>query len=817
MILSSLLFILNVLFAAPSYTQTFQQTNYGYTGKYSLQSGTGPYPPDSTSLSFDVHLRSKSCVHIKIFDPSHTSYEIPDTIQQPDPAISASNPDYDITFENNGIQVKRKGSSATIFDSSCQSRAFVFAKQFIQIATTTSQDPIIHGLGERRTEFALKVPQNITVFNQDNLTPRDENLYGHHPFMIDVQPDGSCHGILFFNAYPLEVELNNGFISFRSMGGSLDFYIFTGPTIKDITQQYTDLVGKPCLVPQWSFGFHNCRWGYPSLASVQDAMERYHKANLPIDVMWFDIDYMDEKRLFTTNPTLYPPAEMKAFLEKEKAEYGVYSVSIVDPGVKIDTNYETYTSLLETGLYINESDGWTPLEGNVWPGPVIFPDFTNPAVQSWWTRQFDKFLGTVPFDGIWNDMNEIANFCNGYCDDTRQKQTFPWQSVDIYKKQIPPESMLSTGPYISSRAFYANQENIRTVDALKSLRPGLRPFVLTRSSFVGAGRVNVKWLGDDSGTYQDMKDSIAGVITSGLFGIPYTGADIGGFLFSGSPELLIRWTEMATFLYPFFRVHSCESIPAHELFRFGEPYVSISRKYLHLRQTLQSYWYTLHHVSHDTGVPMVRSLSMEFPTDAAVRRIDTQAMLGSALLVSPALAEHQREVEAYVPEGRWFDFFRYDEVKVGQPRTAKFQCELDEVVVLLRGGEVMTIQEQHNHSITFMKDTPLTVLAALNEKNEASGCVTVDDGLGDQICTTTVQFTATQSRVQFVVKNNDFKTDQTVKHITVLGLAGKKVSSVTTQPLDQNITFLFDEKRGVLDIFHTGKGWRLDEDRLFSF
>ncbi|KAK2941174.1 putative Maltase-glucoamylase [Blattamonas nauphoetae] len=203
--------------------------------------------------------------------------------------------------------------------------------------------------------------------------------------------------------------------------------------------------------------------------------------------------------------------------------------------------------------------------------------------------------------------------------------------------------------------------------------PSKRP--TTHSPDTTPGRVTVKWLGDDSGTYQDMNDSIAGVITSGLFGIPYTDADIGGFLFSGSPELLIRWTKMATFLYPFFRVNSFESIPAHELFLFGEPSVSISRKYLHLRQTLQSYWYTLHHVSHDTGVPMVRSLSMEFPTDAAGGRIDTQAMLESALLVSPALAEHQREVEVYVPEGRWFDFFRNDEVKVGQPRTAKFQYQ----------------------------------------------------------------------------------------------------------------------------------------------
>ncbi|KAH7816630.1 alpha-glucosidase [Monocercomonoides exilis] len=735
----------------PIYESKVVQTSYGFTGSFKRTSGNGPFPPDSSFISFDIYCQTKDRIHIRFYDPSKKYMEITNVLQISEVTKAASQTNYVFEFpDNGGIIIKRKDSGDVIFDTHTQrfEHPLMFEQEYISLTTTTGRNPVIYGLGSRRSRYALKYPFNYTIHNQDRGTPPDDqNLYGSHPFHVEVRPNGKAHGIFFFNSAPMQIELQNGWMTYRAMAGEmLDFYIFLGPTQKDVIKQYTDVIGKPALVPQWATGFHQCAWGYKSIADARNVVENYEKYNLPLDVMWADIDYMDEKKLFTTDPVNFPKTQFAQFISEIKEKKGIRYVAIVDPGVKVESGYEPYESLASSGYYLRNRTA-QPYIGEVWPGRTIFPDFFSTGGGSWWASRITKFVKDLHLDGIWNDMNEIANFCDGECDGDSGKTKYAWTPRELDQHGVQPDAVTAAGPYYLTHSLYAHMENIHTIKGLKAVNSNTRPFVLTRASFAGSGKNNFLWLGDNDAKWEDLRDSISGILSSGLFGMPFTGCDVGGFNGDTNAELLTRWTATGAFLYPFFRDHRSENTISQEMYAFGEPYTSYNRRFLQERQKIQSYFYTLMLQSHDEGVPIIRSLSMEFPGDSNCLKIDSQAMLGSALLVSPVLEPGAKKATGcYFPKARWYDYWTGAEDKrvevsaeeENSNESSEFRelngvgvdlpADLDTIPVHIRGGAIFTKQNHVAQRLMKMKDTPFTVVAALDYDDCAFGYLSVDDG-----------------------------------------------------------------------------------------
>ncbi|KAH7830458.1 alpha-glucosidase [Monocercomonoides exilis] len=820
------------------YSRSMQKTNLGFKGTFSLVSGKGPYPPDPKEIDFEIINVTENCVRVQFYDPQKEYVSIPGVLQDSETQKSIKNAQYDFEFpENGGIMIKRKDSGEIIFDTHSLRREhpLVFEDQFLSLTTTIGNDPVIYGLGQRRSRFALKYPFNYTINSADRGTPADDqNLYGYHPFHIEVRPDGKSHGIFFFNSAPMQVELQNGWMTYRAMAGErLDFFIFLGPTMKDVIKQYTDLIGKPALVPQWATGIHQCAWGYKNLSVVKEVVKDYEKNGFPLDVMWADIDYMDEKKLFTTDPEKYPREEFVEFIKDIKKNRGIHYVAIIDPGVKVEEGYRPYDDLIKSkGYILNRTN--KPFIGKVWPGRTIFPDFTSKQGEAYWIQWIERFVRELSLDGLWTDMNEISNFCKGECEKDEEETKYAWIPDVLNVQAPPPDALTEMGPYYLTHNLYAHYENLHTSKSLQNVYPGKRPFILSRASYAGSGKTNFIWLGDNEANSSDLYDSISGILSSGLFGLPFVGCDVAGFYKNADSRLFTRWVSTATFLYPFFRNHRAWGTRPQEFYRFGEPFSSYNLKFLRERQKIQSYWYTLMHQSHDEGIPMVRPLAMEFPEDVNCRKIDKQAMLGDALLISPVLDEKNDFVsDCYFPHSRWYDYWTGREAKELEVNDANenredrppfeginltvssegvsnvtIKANISTIPVHIRGGYIFTKQNHTDSTLMNMRNSPLTVVVALGYDGRAKGSVTVDDGdsmddKGD-CAKTVVDFEMLSEHKKNVrifrasTRSLGYFTNQVVDEIRILGLDVQTTAILFSDM--RSSTFHYDSSNNVLVI-----------------
>ncbi|KAG3126062.1 Alpha-xylosidase 1, partial [Phytophthora cactorum] len=326
---------------------------------------------------------------------------------------AAVDPLYSFNYTQNPFTFKvvRKSDGYTLFDSSGIS--LVVKDQYLQVATALGSDLSVYGIGEStRDNFKMASGDKQTLWARDQgSATANVNTYGSHPFFLGINSAGQAHGVLLLNSNGMDVTMDSGHLVYQTIGGVLDFNIVVGPTPANVVSQYTKLIGRPKLMPYWSYGFHQCRWGYGSVDALRTIVSKYKSNNLPLDVIWADIDYMKNYHDFTLDPTNFPQAKMAAFMDEIHSS-GQKFVPIIDPGIPDDTNDYAYTKGLSMDIFIKDTSG-KPYLGQVWPGPTVFPDFFHPNVKSYWGEQIQLMYKSYNFDGLWIDMNELANFCPG--------------------------------------------------------------------------------------------------------------------------------------------------------------------------------------------------------------------------------------------------------------------------------------------------------------------------------------------------------------------------------------------------------------------
>jgi alpha-glucosidase len=326
------------------------------------------------------------------------------------------------------------------------------------------------------------------------------------------------------------------------------------------------------------------------------------------------------------------------------AEQDFHAVTIVDPGVKVDPDYGVYTSGRRIDAFCRTETGEI-YTGRVWPGTAVYPDFSRPDVREWWAAYHEALFG-AGVAGIWNDMNEPADFTG-----------------DFYNRTAftPPSTVTMDGDgRRRSMDAYHNVYGMLMCRATRRgaelARPGRRPFVLTRAGYAGIQRYAAVWTGDNHSWWEHLAASIPMLLGLGLSGVGFAGADVGGFQENPTPELYARWLQYAAFT-PFFRTHANSVTKDQEPWSYGAEIEAISRRYLELRYRLLPYIYQLFREQATDGTPVMRPLLWHYSEDEAVRNLNSQFLLGEALLVAPVTEPGVTARAVYLPAGTWQCFW----------------------------------------------------------------------------------------------------------------------------------------------------------------
>ncbi len=522
-----------------------------------------------------------------------------------------------------------------------------------------------YGLGERAVHLALeRRTYHLTTVDPETYQPGDDPLYINIPFLFGVE-EGHAFGILLDSTSDGEITLDEeGLVSYQVLGNELRFDLLVGPEPSEVLSRYAELTGHASLPPLWTLGYHQSRWSYETDREVRLIAREFRKRRIPCDAIHFDIDYMDGFRCFTWDKEAFP--DLPGLIEELHQE-GFKAVAMIDPGIKVDMNYEVCRDGVQKDVFCKLPDG-SLFHGPVWPGECYFPDFTSPRVRQWW-GQWVKRLVDVGFDGFWNDMNEPTIFGGA---------TFP-PSVHHDLEGLGAE-------HWQVHSAYGMQMVRATKEGLDRWRPEARNWVFTRSAYAGTQRYASSWTGDNRSCWEDLQITPAMLMNLGLSGLSFTGSDIGGFEGAPTPELYARWLSMAAF-HPFFRTHSAKGTPWQEPWRFGERVEGIARRYIELRYRLLPAIYTLFWQYATEGIPMMRPMFFEDPTDDAFLAIDDQWLFGDHLLVAPVLEEGVNAREVLLPKGAWFDFWT-DEKYEGKGVIVR-NAPLDIVPLFIRAGAVL--------------------------------------------------------------------------------------------------------------------------------
>ncbi|MFD1431133.1 glycoside hydrolase family 31 protein [Lacticaseibacillus yichunensis] len=440
----------------------------------------------------------------------------------------------------------------------------------------------------------------------------------------------------------------------------MNYYLFAGPTMTDVAEAYTTLTGTTPLPQKWTLGYQQSRFSYASEKVVRDLAAKMRALNIPCDAIHLDIDYMDGFRVFTADPERFP--QMKGMIADLKQQ-GIKVVTIIDPGVKVDKQYAIYEDGLAKHAFATNPDG-TPYVNTVWPGKAVYPDFGNPAVRTWW-GQNQQFLTDLGVAGVWNDMNEPAGFDGPIPDDT------------VFSDNGQPSTALAMHNVFGQNMAHA------TYDGLKKLT-GKRPFVISRAVYAGAQRYTTVWTGDNRSTWAHLRLALPQLCSLGLSGIPFAGTDIGGFTSDTTAELMTRWLEAALFS-PLLRNHSTARSRLQEPWAFGEPTLSIYRKFVELRYHLLDLLYDLFALQ--PSLPIMRPLVLHYQDDARVQTLNDEYLVGESLLVAPVVEQGATQRLVYLPTGDWIDFWTGKTVAGGQ--SIVVDAPLDHLPLFVKAGSLL--------------------------------------------------------------------------------------------------------------------------------
>ncbi|KAF6726581.1 Neutral alpha-glucosidase AB [Oryzias melastigma] len=675
----------------------------------------------------------------------------------------------------------------------------------------------VYGIPEHADDLKLKTTDNgdpyrlynLDVFQYELYNPMA--LYGAVPVMLAHNAQRTT-GIFWLNAAETWVDISSNTagktvfgkmldyvqgsseipqtdVRWISESGIIDVFIMLGPTAKHVFSQYASLTGTQSFPPLASLGYHQCRWNYNDQEDVRSVDAGFDEYDIPYDFIWLDIEHTDGKRYFTWDPHKFatPKEMLQGLVEKRRK-----MVAIVDPHIKVDSNYKIHNEIRSRGFYIKNKDGGD-YEGWCWPGNAGYPDFTRADMRAWWASMFayDQYEGSMENLYTWNDMNEPSVFNGPEVTMHKDAVHGAWEHRDVHN-------------------LYGLYVQMATADGLVQRSGGVeRPFVLTRAFFAGSQRYGAVWTGDNAAEWDHLKISIPMCLSLGLVGISFCGADVGGFFKSPSPELLVRWYQTGAY-QPFFRAHAHLDTPRREPWLFGPENTALIREAVRQRYTFLPYWYQQFYHAYRTGEPVMRPLWVEYPQDPATFAVDDEFLIGQNLLVHPVTEEGSRGVTAYLPgkEEVWFDIHTFQ--KHNGAQNLYIPVTMSSIPVFQRGGSIIPRKMRVRRSSSCMEHDPYSLFVALNARGLAEGELYIDDGHTfnyekKEFIYRRLSFSNHVLSSVNLVPDSHFTTNSWIERIVIIG--SSKPAKVTLKTADGNesqLEFDFDASMSVVTVRKPG-------------
>ncbi|HEX2860262.1 MAG TPA: TIM-barrel domain-containing protein [Lacunisphaera sp.] len=511
--------------------------------------------------------------------------------------------------------------------------------------------------------------------------------------------------------------------------GQPDVYLVIGPDLPALTRKLQALVGRTPLPPLWSLGYHQCRWGYAGPRDLRWLDRKLRRGGFPCDGLWLDIDYMDRYKVFTFSPREWGGiARVRRSLSTLRRK-GRRVVAILDPGVKVERGYGVCDDGLRRGVFCQGPTG-KPFTGFAWPGHTYYPDFSRRDVRRWWARHVEQFARTG-MAGAWLDMNDPSTGAAAP------------EAMRFNRGRAPHES-------------YHNQYALGMAEATRAgflaARSDERPFLISRSAFISSSRHTAVWTGDNFSNWHHLRLAIPVTLGLALSGIPFNGADVGGFAVNATRELIVAWYK-AAFLFPFFRNHNAHAdfVRAQEPWAFGRSAERIMARYVRLRYKFLPYLYQLFVAQEQTGEAILRPLFHDFPDRRArpLGRIEDQFMAGAALMHAPVVDEGKAARRVLLPgNGRWYALADGAWLRGGG--TIPVRAPENTTPLFAREGSLVALRPgQSAEQATDLREIELHVFLAPGSRTQAVATYSADDGLSfgyQRGQRTTVRFRARLAR-----------------------------------------------------------------------
>lgn len=545
--------------------------------------------------------------------------------------------------------------------------------------------------------------QEVIFWNKDNygyMSNEGKNLYQSHPWVLGLRKDGTAYGIIADNTWKGTCTTNQQ-IKFTFESPAFRVVVIEGKDSKEVMRELGKLTGTMELPPMWALGMQQCRYSYYPDSRVKEIVDTLRLKRIPNDVVWMDIDYMDKFKVFTFDPKTFPdPKELQNYVNSKNMK----CVYMIDPGVGVEDGYFVYDQGKANNYFVKNADG-TTFQGRVWPGQCNFPDYTRPEVRLWWSKLTADHM-SKGVDGLWNDMNDPSVF-GGVGVDGKESGSMIETAQHMGGYEWPADSHLRYHNLYGTFMIQASREGMLMAN------PNKRPFVLSRSNFLGGQRLGATWNGDNMACWDHLLQSIPMTLNLSLSGQPFNGPDMGGFGADTDAELLAHWYAMGIY-FPFARNHAAKGTVNQEPWVFGQKIEDVCRTAVERRYRLMPYIYTLFQEASTTGMPVMRPIFMADEKDANLRKEQQVYMLGGDLMIIPRFAK-----ESAVPTGDW-DIIQFEE-----------KDDMYQAFVAQRPGSIVPTCEVAQSTVDLDFDT-LTLLVNPDENGNATGTYYEDerDGYG---------------------------------------------------------------------------------------
>ncbi len=606
-------------------------------------------------------------------------------------------------------------------------------------------EDIVFGLGEQvrgLNKRGWKYISNNT--DESNHAEGKHSLYGSHNFLL---VDG-IEKIGLFVDTPGRVTFDIGYSMSEQMrieveDPDYDLYVITGPSSDAVVRCFRGLIGRSYIPPRWAFGYGQSRWSYETADEVREVVREHRERGIPLDMVYLDIDYMDQYEDFTVDETKFP--DFAGFVQEMKEQH-VHLVPIIDAGVKkAEGTYPVYDEGMEKGYFCKDESG-KPYEVAVWPGRSYLPDFFREDVRTWFGDQYRSLLD-LGIDGFWNDMNEPAIFYS----DRRLKETF--EKIGEFQKQnLDVHSFFEfldtiTGLFNSPedyKALWHDTEVGRVChdkvhnlygalmtraasEGFRRAEPEKRVLMFSRSSYIGSHRDAGIWQGDNKSWWSHLKLSVQMTASLNMCGFLYTGADAGGFADDVSPDLLLRWLGFAIFT-PLLRNHSMRGTRRQEIWRMVR--TEECKQILSLRYAFLPYIYSEYMKAAFADDMLFKPLAFAYPEDHRARHVEDQLLFGEGLMLAPVVEQNAWGRYVYLPEDMKLLRMRsaqdYDE-EILEKGDHWVPAMEHEVLVFIRPDRLVPFGSGSAMYVDEVSETGLSVLGYV--KTKASYELYTDDGV----------------------------------------------------------------------------------------